>query len=797
MIGIVVVSHSARLAEGVCELAAQMAQGRVRLAAAGGTSDPQHPIGTDAFKVLEAIQSVYGDDGVAVFTDLGSAVLSAETALDMLAEERRDRVRLCAAPVVEGTVAAASLAAAGAGLEEVVRGATLAPSAGAAPPAPLAEVERLVTVSPPLGLHARPAAQLIRMARHFEARITLENLSRPAGPCDAGSLHALLRLMARPGHRLAIRARGPDAADAVSEVAGFLETWREELPPPAPPARGGVRGIPASSGIAIGPLARLRPSAVPAHQPAPGTPETEQHRLREALRAALADTRALYEWTRTNTGEAEAGIFDAQSLFLEDPDLAGSALRAIVERSTSADTAWQSAADRVASAMESIEDPYLRARAADVRDVAARVLRRLRGLAAASLRLPQPSVVAAHDLTPSEAGTLDPALVLGVCLETGGTSAHSVILVRALGIPAVVGVGPAIAAVADGTTVALDGDSGDLWIAPPAGQIAQLEVRRRQSLDLRRAAESDRRRPSATRDARPIHVFANVSHAAEIREALAFGAEGVGVLRTEFLFLGRDEAPDENEQAAIYQAMAAALGDRPLVIRTLDIGGDKPLPYIAIPEEANPFLGWRGIRVSLGRPDLLRTQLRAILRAAPGHPVEVLFPMVSTLAELREAKAVLAEVQGHAPHLRVGVMIEVPSAVILADQLAREVHSFSIGTNDLVQYLMAADRTNANVAPLADPFQPAVLRTLRQAIAAARFAAIGVTLCGELAADPLATPLLLGLGLTEFSVSAPLIPALKHAIGRWSVAEAETIAAEALALETSAAVRELLLERAR
>jgi phosphocarrier protein FPr len=263
------------------------------------------------------------------------------------------------------------------------------------------------------------------------------------------------------------------------------------------------------------------------------------------------------------------------------------------------------------------------------------------------------------------------------------------------------------------------------------------------------------------------------------------------VLRTEFLFLGRAAAPGEEEQYAAYRAIADALGSRPLVIRTLDIGGDKSLPYVEIGAEANPFLGWRGIRVTLGRRDLLKAQLRAILRAGAGRNVEVLFPMVSSLSELREAKAVLAEVAG-GKDVKAGVMIEVPAAVAIADQLAREAGFFSIGTNDLVQYAMAADRTNERVAAIADPYQPAVLRMIGQAIQAGRQAGIGVTLCGELAADPLATALLIGLGLEEFSVSAPLIPALKQAIARTSAAEAEGMARAALAMDSSESVRRLL-----
>ncbi len=313
-------------------------------------------------------------------------------------------------------------------------------------------------------------------------------------------------------------------------------------------------------------------------------------------------------------------------------------------------------------------------------------------------------------------------------------------------------------------------------------------------------AEQERHKPAATRDGHRIRVLANLKSVDEVSEALDCGAEGVGLLRTEFLFLGREAAPSEEEQLIAYRTVAEALGSRPLVIRTLDIGGDKRVPYIEIGEEANPQLGWRGIRVMLGRRDLFRTQLRAILRADCGHAIDIMFPMISSVAELRDAKTALSEVENELERdgipfqkdRKVGIMIEVPSAVAVADQLAREASFFSIGSNDLVQYVMAADRTNARVAPLADPFQPAVLRMLRDTIQAGRQAGIGVCLCGELAADTLATPVLIGMGLEEFSVSAKLIPELKQSIARWTLSEAEAIAREALALDSSETIRRFL-----
>jgi phosphocarrier protein FPr len=857
MIGLVIVSHSARLAEGVSELARQVAQDKVRVAAAGGTGDPANPIGTDAFLVLQAIDSVYSEDGVLVLMDLGSAVLSAGTALDLLDEARQGQVHLCAAPLVEGAVAAATLAAAGASFAEVVReagnalaGKTAqlgstdeqpqpagkagasgaqrqtvghAGASGEQPRGPGAPEdatpceEALVMLPNRLGLHARPAAQLVRLARRHRARVTLENLTRGTGPAAGDSINNVLSLGARQGHELRICARGPDARQALAAMTGFLASGcgdndkgepAEVLPPRQPPPLAPLSpqqlgGIPASAGIAIGPLVKLRHAAPELSTRAIGNPEAERQRLMSAIEKAQEETRALYEWSKSHLGAEEAGIFDAQSLFLEDPEIARGVARRLAEDGVSAESAWQAETSRLAERLGSLDDPYLRARAADATDVAARVLRRLTGQASA-LVLREPAILTAHDLTPSEVKGFDPALVLGLCLETGSSSAHSVILARAMGIPVVVGLGPGISALADGTMVAVDGGQGTVWLSPDAEQMQALAARRQDWLAARRAAELDRLRPTATRDGRPVRVLANISGIAEAAEAVACGAEGVGVLRTEFLFLGRTAAPGEEEQLSAYRAIAEGLAGRPLTIRTLDIGGDKSLPYVDIGEEANPFLGWRGIRVTLGRRDLFRTQLRAILRAGAAHEVELLLPMIAVVDEVRETKAMLREAEAELEreglpfrkNIRIGVMIEVPAAVAIADRLAREAGFFSIGSNDLIQYCMAADRTNSRVAPMADPLQPAVLRMIRQTIEAGRGAGIGVTLCGELAADPLATPLLVGLGLEEFSVSAPLIPELKRAISCWSVPEAEQLAQEALAMDSSGDVRRLLLEAA-
>jgi multiphosphoryl transfer protein len=829
MIGLVIVSHSAKLAEGVGELARQVARDKVGIACAGGTAEAENPIGTDAVRVLEAIEAVYSEEGVLVLMDLGSAVLSAGTALEFLAEEQRGRVRLCSAPLVEGAVAAASLAAAGAGLEEIEAEARNAlagkasqlgekagpvAASGFSPDAGGEWEEASVMLVNPLGLHARPAARLIRMARRWQARITLENLTRGTGAAPADSINGVLWLGAQRGHRVRVRARGVEARPAVAMLADFLASGCDEgaggeveapqrASAAASQAAGQLTGIAGSAGIAIGPLVSLQPLPAAVASAGAADPGLERQRLLAAVDGAREETKALYGWAQAHTGADEAGIFDAQLLFLEDATLIGGAIQAIESERVAAEAAWIGEIARVKARLGALGDAFLGARAADVADLGARVLRRLSGQSGALEAPGQPSILRAHDVTPSQVKDLDPAVTLGLCLEAGSANAHSTILARALGIPVVAGLGPGIATPADGSMVAIDGEVGTVWVAPDAAVVQALEERRGLWLAARAAAEAVRLKPAAMQDGRRIRVLANISAVEEAAEAVACGADGVGVLRTEFLFLGRAEAPGEEEQTAAYRAIAESLAGRTLTVRVLDIGGDKRLPYVEIGEEANPFLGWRGIRVLMGRPDLFRTQVRAILRAGVSHPVEVLLPMIASLEELRWAKAAVREAEAELERegvpfhrgVRVGTMIEVPAAVMVAPQLAREAAYFSIGSNDLIQYSLAVDRSNPRVASIADPFQPGVLRLIRQTIEAGREAGIEVALCGELAADPLATPLLLGLGLEEFSVSAALIPALKVAIARWSAEEAADIARQALAMDSAGSVRRFLRER--
>lgn len=831
MIGIVLVSHSAKLAEGVHELVSQMTQGKVPIAVAGGIDDPENPIGTDPIRVQEAIEAVYSEDGVIVLMDLGSALLSAEMALEFLPEEQQARIRLCEAPLVEGAMAAAVQATASTDIEEVLAEARTALAAkaaqlqaampdvaatvGTAEVAISPEQEVTLTVRNKLGLHARPAAQFVGTAGRFDAQVTVRNVTTGVGPVNAKSINQVATIGARQGHDIAVAAQGPDSADVLAalqalveanfgEAEGALESTPEPpLAVAAPLAAGELAGIPASPGIAIGPVVRYEVTPVDVPDHAIENPQAEWQRLEQAVETARQEIGALHKQALTQVGEYEAAIFEAHQLFLADPALVDTARQTIEAQKINAEAAWQTAVDEMAAAYRRLEDPYMQARAADLADVGQRVLKLLAGVAPAALRFTEPAILVAVDLTPSDTAQLNPAQVLGLCTELGNATAHSAILARALGIPAVVGAGPRVMGLPDGTPIALDGQQGRIWVEPEPAKLAELETARQEWLAAQAAAKAASQQPAVTQDGKQVAVVANIGRLADARIALDNGAEGAGLLRTEFLYLNRSTAPTEAEQLEVYEAIAEAFGQRPVIIRTLDIGGDKPLPYLDLGHEENPFLGWRAIRYCLDRPEILKTQLKAILRASPGHQLKVMFPLVSSVAEVRAAKAIWAEAEAELRRaalpfdaaIEIGIMIEVPSAAIIADQLAAEVEFFSIGTNDLSQYTMAADRTNARVGALADPFQPAVLRLIRQTVEAAHSAGIWVGLCGEFAGDPLAVPILLGLGLDEFSMSAPAIPAVKQAISRLTVTEAQRIAAEALRLDSAEAVKKFVAQQ--
>ncbi|BAY07401.1 phosphoenolpyruvate--protein phosphotransferase [Calothrix sp. NIES-2098] len=825
MIGIVIVSHSKKLALGVQELAAQMVQGKVSLAVAAGIEDPENPLGTDPMQVYQAIASIFNDDGVLVLMDLGSAVMSAEMSLEFLSPEQREKVHLCEAPLVEGAIAAVVAAAAGHNIQQVMaeaRSALVAKatllgvdsSSSLVIPSTHTELptkEIRLTVSNRLGLHARPAAQFVTTAAKFQSQILVQNITKGTNKVRGDSINQVATLGVRQGHELIITATGVDADAALAALEALIvnnfgeDDSSLELPKAtatevSPTTPGELSGIAASPGVAIAPVVHYQPTAVTPTEYHVENIDSEWQRLQTAIDTAKQQIQALFSQASVQIGDTEAAIFVAHLLFLEDPVLLEAVRQRIYEQHLNAEVAWQAVVDEVASSYHKLEDAYLQERVEDVVDVGQRVLRLLTGTSANSLEIAEPAILVASDLTPSDTIGLDPSKVLGICTTFGSATSHSAIIARTLGIPAVLGVDAGILYLEDGTIMALDGESGKAWVEPEADILSVLEAKREAWHTTQQEALAKAHQPAITRDGRQVNVFANIGSIADVQLALASGAEGVGLLRTEFLYLGKTSAPTEEEQLAVYQAIAQVLDRQPLIIRTLDVGGDKPLPYIksGVPE-TNPFLGCRGIRFCLEHPDLFKTQLRAILRASSGHNIKIMLPMIATVTEVRAAKAILNEVQRELRQadisfdakLEVGIMVEVPAAVAIADRLATEVDFFSIGTNDLSQYVMAGDRNNPRVANLTDALHPAVLRMVQQTVQAGHAAGIWVGLCGELAADPAATAILLGLGLDELSVNPQAIPILKQAIAKLSIGDCQAIAASALQLDSAEQVRQL------
>ena len=560
-----------------------------------------------------------------------------------------------------------------------------------------------------------------------------------------------------------------------------------------------LKGIPASNGIASGPAYIFHHTEVGVKRETISDPSAELARLEIARNTARDQLKALKKKTETEASAEEAAIFEAHMMFLDDPSLLEIVADAVQAQHLNVEAAWFDGIETFAQQMEMMGDEYLSARAADIRDVGKRVLRILGGKDDTDLSgLAAPSIILAQDLTPSDTARLDKRYVLGFATAEGGPTSHTAILAKALGLPAVVGCGSALLEISAGTEILIHGSQGELVASPDEAtkkRYEQLtgEASRVAELELKSSGDH-----AITKDGRQVEIVANVGSPNDAVSALKFGAEGIGLLRTEFLYLERATAPSEEEQLEAYNAVLNVMGERPVVVRTLDVGGDKQLDYLDLGKEANPFLGWRAIRMCLDRPDFFKTQLRALLRASPGHDLRIMFPMIATLDEVRRSKALLAEARqevlaaGHpvADKIQVGIMVEIPAAAQMADLLAKEVDFFSVGTNDLTQYTMAAERTSEKMAYLADPCHPAVVRQIKRVIEEGHKAGIWIGVCGEMAGDPEAAPILLGLGLDEFSLAAPGIPHLKAVLREWSYRDAQKIAAEVINLENGQAVRE-------
>jgi phosphocarrier protein len=645
------------------------------------------------------------------------------------------------------------------------------------------------------GLHARPAALIRQTAQGFKSRSQLHFQGKTAS-CD--SVMGMMGLAITEQAEVHVSCRGSDAEAALHALLSTLSTaLAEEAHAVAPAVKaqhrsaeaGVLHGVCAAPGLVAGPLVRLDGIQLP-EDAGRHNVEEQRQQLNSALGHVRREIQLTLENAKARRHRDEEAIFSAHLALLEDPILLDAAHLAI-DQGSAASHAWSRSIDVQCQVLQQLGSTLLAERANDLRDLRQRVLRVLLG-EAWQFDVPAGAIVAAQELTPSELLQLCAQGVAGVCMVEGGATSHVAILARGKGLPCLVALGDALLVQTPGQSVVLDADGGRLELAPTAERLAQVQQEQRRRATQHAQQEAHAHTSAHTRDGVNIEVAANVASRSDAAQALASGADGVGLLRTEFLFVDRHTAPDEEEQRQAYQAVLDAMGDKPVIIRTIDVGGDKQLDYLPLPAEANPVLGLRGIRLAQLRPELLDQQLRALLQTRPLQRCRILLPMVTEVDELlhiRQRLDTLASELGLSERPQLGVMIEVPAAALLAEQLAEHADFLSIGTNDLSQYTLAMDRDHAGLAARVDALHPALLRLIAQTCAGAAKHGRWVGVCGALASDPLATPVLIGLGVRELSVSPPQIAEIKARVRQLDTVKCACLSAELLNLGSAAAVR--------
>nr|WP_307794907.1 phosphoenolpyruvate--protein phosphotransferase [Alkalihalobacillus sp. BA299] len=565
-----------------------------------------------------------------------------------------------------------------------------------------------------------------------------------------------------------------------------------------------ISGIAASAGIAIAKAYILEEPDYSFEKKTVDNVESEKTRLETALEKAKADLTLIKEKAEVDLGEEEAAIFAAHLLVLSDPEFVGGMQSHIDNEKVNAESAVQDVSQTFITMFESMDNEYMKERAADIRDVSKRVLGHLLGLQMKSLAaIDEATIIIAKDLTPSDTAQLNPKFVKGFAADIGGRTSHSAIMARSMEIPAVVGTKEATASINNGDTIIIDGLEGVVIVQPDEEAIRAFEQKKDQYEQQKLEWAKLVNEATTTTDGHHVELAANIGTPEDLAGVINNGAEGIGLYRTEFLYMGRDQLPTEEEQFKAYKTVLEKMEHKPVVIRTLDIGGDKELPYLELPKELNPFLGFRAIRLCLEHQDIFRTQLRALLRASTFGNLKIMFPMIATVEELRQAKAILAEEkeklqnegQQVSDSIEVGMMVEIPSTAVAADIFAKEVDFFSVGTNDLIQYTMAADRMNEQVSYLYQPYHPAILRLVNMVIEAAHKEGKWAGMCGEMAGDEIAIPILLGLGLDEFSMSATSVLPARSQVAKLSKQELKTFSKEMLMKSTAEEVEEAVKNR--
>jgi phosphocarrier protein FPr len=661
----------------------------------------------------------------------------------------------------------------------------------------------VITIMNPVGLHARPSAILSSTAKKFKSAIEISSNGKKA---NARSTTALMKMEIGNADEVVLVARGEDAEVAIAELTELIKSGLGEdvaqqvevveiieddvYDEPISDNPNELIGIGASPGIAIGTLFKLKDEELEVKETTDKSADDELKLLNSSIVKSVKNLEKLI----SESESSESEIFEAHIELLSDPELIDSAKDAIMSGKAAA-YAWQQAYTNQADSLSKLKSELLAGRANDLRDIGLSTLKLIMGIDDSDLEIPENSILIADDLTPSQTAKLDRNRVLGFCTIQGGASSHVAILARSLDIPAIAGIECRAMKLDDGVKIIIDGTKGIAEVNLSDERIAEIKAEQEKQAVKKAEDDANCMKDAVTTDGKKILLVGNAGCLSDVEQAVEKGGEGIGLLRSEFLFQNRNSAPTEDEQEDVYASMAKTLGnDRTIVIRTLDVGGDKPLPYLPIPKEENPFLGERGIRVSLARPEILRTQFRAILKASKSGSIDVMFPMVSSLSEFREAKKIFQE---EADKLGVelpktGIMVEVPVVAAMAEQFAKEVDFFSVGTNDLAQYTMAVDRGHPKLAHLADGLNPGMLSLIANAANAIHKYGKTISVCGGIASDFYAVPVLVGLGIDKLSASVPSIPAVKAQVRELSLEDCKELAQKALEAESAVEVKKLV-----
>lgn len=673
-----------------------------------------------------------------------------------------------------------------------------------------------ITVTNPTGFHARPAALLASEAKKFKSDIRLILGDKTA---NAKSVVSIMGLNIGYKDRIKLQATGEDSEEALfvliplieaglgegggeGKEEGKIENKGKEVSKTrevtglkvSEDFSGTIKGIGSSDGIAVGFIHHFYESSK-TYSDDSSNFEEEKARLDKALIEADKQLEAVYQDMKKKTKANEAEIFLAHKELLADPELKETAYN-LIKEGRSAEYAWDRVTKEQADNLTRLNNDLLAGRATDLRDINKRVVNILIGKEEGTSLIPDNSIIVAEEITPSETASLEKDKISGICTTHGGSTSHVSILARTLGIPAITGAGEEVLKIPEGTKAIINGTSGFLIVNPSQEEVIKMSKLQAEEKKHYEENLADANKPAITTDGKRIEVGGNIGNLTDVKEVLRLGGEGIGLLRSEFLFLNREEAPTEEEQATVYKDIAQAVGkDRKLIIRTLDVGGDKNLSYLEMAKEENPFLGVRGIRLSLSKPELFRTQIRGILRAVSFSDLHIMFPMISRIKEFEEAKAIVEEEKSllkEGLSVKIGIMVEVPSAAIMIEEFAEIADFFSLGTNDLTQYTLAMDRGNPALSSISDSFHPAVLRLIQKTVNGAHKYGRFVGVCGGMAGDLRAVPILVGLGVDELSVAAPLIPKVKQRIRELNFKDMANLSGELLELHTASSIKEKL-----